>query len=207
MKSNNLRDKHLDLGCGQKPKNPYKSKRLYGIDIEKIKLSKTDRENIFEVKQANLIFDRIPYKDSFFDSVSAYDFIEHIPRIISCAQKQKNVTKYSFIDLMDEIYRVLKHRGKFYASTPVYPHASVFLDPTHVNFITEETHHYFCLPSLGASMYGFKGKFKIIRAQKVRPKYLYEPTKLTFRQKIRKVNDKLKNLESHIIWELEAIKT
>ena len=192
------------MGCGQNPKNPYKSKYLYGIDVE---IPKLDSKVILQVKHANLIFDPIPFKDSFFDSVSAYDFIEHIPRIISHTQNKRNLTKYAFIDLMNEIYRVLKHQGRFYASTPVYPDACVFVDPTHVNFITEKTHHYFCLPSLGASMYGFNGKFKIIRVQKVRPKYLYEPSQLNFKQKLRKINDKLKNLESHIIWEFEAIKT
>jgi SAM-dependent methyltransferase len=206
MESNNLKDKHLDLGCGQKPKNPYKSKILYGIDVEKIKLSKLDRENILEIKQANLIFDPIPFEDSFFDSVSAYDFIEHIPRITSYQTGGKNLTKYSFIDLMNEIHRVLRHQGKFYASTPVYPDASVFIDPTHVNYITDKTHYYFCLPSLGASMYGFKGKFRVIRVIKIRPKYLYEPQQLTLKERLRKINDKFRKLESHLIWELEAIK-
>ena len=44
---------------------------------------------------------------------------------------------------MNEIYRVLKNRGKFYAFTPYYPKAQVFQDPTHVNFITVDTHEYF----------------------------------------------------------------
>ena len=55
-------------------------------------------------------------------------------------------------------------------------------------------------------MYGFNGSFKVIRIKKIRPKYLYEPTTLDLKQKLRKLNDKLKGLESHLIWELEALK-
>ena len=194
---------HLDLGSGYKPKNPYSATRLYGIDIEKINKSKINNVSIAEIKQANLTFSNIPFKSNFFDSVSAYDFLEHIPRVINSNQSN---TRYAFIELMNEIYRVLKHGGKFYAVTPVYPHPSSFVDPTHVNFITDKTHHYFTEPSLGASMYGFNGRFKIIRIKRIRPKYLYEPHRLNFKQKLRKLNDKLKGLESHILWELEAIK-
>lgn len=194
---------HLDLGSGYKPKNPYSASRLYGIDIEKINKSKINNVSIAEIKQANLAFSNIPFKSNFFDSVSAYDFLEHIPRVIISNQSD---TRYAFIELMNEIHRVLKDGGKFYAVTPVYPHPSTFVDPTHVNFITDKTHHYFTEPSLGASMYGFTGCFKIIRVKKIRPKYLYEPIKLDLRQKIRKLSDKFKKLESHILWELEASK-
>jgi len=195
--------KHLDLGCGTKPKNPYNMESLFGVDIEKIVKTNTYEKNIIEIKQANLTFGKIPYKSNFFDSVSAYDFIEHIPRIINIGHKK---SRYAFIELMNEIYRVLKHEGKFYAMTPAYPCPSAFVDPTHVNFITDKTHHYFSLPSIGGKIYGFNGAFKVIRVKRVRPKYIYEPLKLNLDQKLRKLNDKLKGLESHLIWELEAVK-
>jgi SAM-dependent methyltransferase len=198
--------KHLDLGCGHKPKNPYEADQLYGLDIEKISLKDINKENIVEIKMADLSLDKIPYNSNYFDSVSAYDFLEHIPRT---GQKIKNNTilsKYPFIDCMNEIYRVLKHGGKFYAVTPIYPNESAFVDPTHVNIITYKTYTYFCLPSLGADIYGFYGKFEIIRIKKIRPKYLYEPVNPSFRQVLRKLNDKARKLESHILWELKANK-
>jgi len=198
--------KHLDLGCGTKPKNPYNFELLYGVDFEKININKIKEAKVIEIKCANLCLDKIPYNSDYFDSVSAYDFLEHIPRIITKLNKNKLTTHYAFIDCMNEIYRVLKHKGRFYAVTPIYPDASAFVDPTHVNIMSHKTFHYFCLPSLGAKMYGFKGKFEVIRVKKIRPKYVYEPQILSFKQKLRKLNDKIKNLESHLLWEFEAIK-
>jgi len=199
--------KHLDLGCGLNPKNPYNSKYLYGIDIEILDKSKIRSDaTLIEIKARNLIFDPIPYKENFFDSISAYDFLEHIPRIVSLNVKGKNKTRYAFIELMNEIYRTLKHQGKFYALTPYYPKAQVFQDPTHVNFITNLTHVYFCEPNLMAKMYGFKGKFKLIRSIPVKPRYTYHPFELSARQYLRKLKDKIYNRESHLIWEFQAIK-
>lgn len=105
-------DKHLDIGCGYKIKNPYNSSNLYGVDIH------SNKENLIKnYKKANLILDKIPFPDSFFSSVSAYDFIEHIPR----QQFINEEMQYPFINLMNEIYRVLKPNGLFFASTPRLP--------------------------------------------------------------------------------------
>jgi SAM-dependent methyltransferase len=199
--------KHLDLGCGISPKNPYKAKYLYGIDIEIINKNKIQTDCVVkEIKSKNLILDQIPYAEDFFDSISAYDFLEHIPRIISLNIKSKSYTKYAFIELMNEIYRVLKSRGRFYAITPYYPNDAAFQDPTHVNFITNMTHRYFCEPFLLASMYGFKGKFRVIRSIPVKPGNIYEPVKLNFRQKFKSLKDEFRNRKSHLLWEFEAIK-
>jgi hypothetical protein len=46
--------------------------------------------------------------------------------------------------------------------TPAYPHAITFRDPTHVNFITDETFPlYFDYVNRWAQIYGFKGAFRI----------------------------------------------
>ena len=74
----------------------------------------------------------IPYPDCSFDSISAFDFIEHVPRILAINQES---TKFPFVELMSEIWRVLKPNGMFYALTPAFPHGAAFHDPTHVNFI------------------------------------------------------------------------
>ena len=127
--------KHLDLGCGANPRNTYNAENLYGIDI----LERHDSTlNNFTYKSANVILEKIPFEDNFFDSISAFDFIEHIPRLICIDGK----IIFPFIDLMNEIYRVLKPNGIFYAITPVYPNESVFVDPTHVNFITKNSYKY-----------------------------------------------------------------
>ena len=142
--------KSLDLGCGLKPKNFFNAELVFGIDI------RTDLES--RVSKADLVIEPIPFSDSTFDYVTAHDFIEHIPRVIYTPDRRN-----SFVELMNEIWRVLKIGGQFLSVTPAYPHAEAFRDPTHVNIITEETFSLyfddkFCL----ARIYGFKGHFKII---------------------------------------------
>ena len=141
--------KTLDLGCGAKPRNPFNADEVYGIDVRE------DLDN--RVKQADLAVEPIPFPDAFFEYVSAYDFIEHIPRIVYAPHRRN-----AFIELMNEIYRVLKPNGIFLSSTPCYPHPSAFVDPTHVNFITEGTFPlYFDNVNCWAKGYGFNGCFQV----------------------------------------------
>ena len=141
--------KTLDLGCGAKPRNPFNADEVYGIDVRE------DLDN--RVKQADLAVEPIPFPDAFFEYVSAYDFIEHIPRIVYAPHRRN-----AFIELMNEIYRVLKPIGVFLSSTPCYPHPSAFVDPTHVNFITEGTFPlYFDNVNCWARSYGFNGAFRV----------------------------------------------
>ena len=63
---------------------------------------------------------------------------------------------------MNEIYRTLKPGGIFFSYTPMYPFAPAFIDPTHINQITNTTFEkYFDESSNWAAIYGFKGKFSI----------------------------------------------
>lgn len=197
---NTINSRHLDLGCGLTPRNPYKRQVLYGIDIRSDALNKSDT-----IKLANLSLEKIPFEDNFFDSVSAYDFLEHIPRLMSSAEEGK--TFFPFVELMNEILRVLKNGGLFYAVTPAYPNAKAFTDPTHINTITDKTHTYFTLPQCGADIYGFKGSFKALRVKWIRPKYEYEPHHLDFTQFVRKTVDLIKRRNSHLLWEFEAVKS
>ena len=146
--------KSLDLGCGQNPRNPFQADFLYGIDI---------REDLEKnILKSDLSRETIPFETNMFDYCTAFDFIEHIPRLI-----QVNGDNYSaFIELINEIYRILKPGGLFLHVTPAYPSKEVFQDPTHVNFITEDTFpNYFCSPNNWASDlgYGFKGDFDLIK--------------------------------------------
>ena len=139
----------LDLGCGLTPRNIFDAKITYGIDV------RDDLEK--NIVKADLVLQPIPFINDFFDFVTAHDFIEHIPRIIYNPDR-----KMPFVDLMSEIWRVLKPNGKFYSSTPAFPHAAAFWDPTHVNIITEQTFPlYFDNVNNWAKNYGFKGAFEI----------------------------------------------
>ncbi|HAI58830.1 MAG TPA: hypothetical protein DCM32_03015 [Xanthomonadaceae bacterium] len=155
-----LPDRHLDLGCGKFPRNPYGRGELAGVDVRPLSGSDT-----FDYRIANLALQPIPFEDDHFGSVSAFDFIEHVPRLLPTADGKATV--FPFIRLMDEVWRVLAPGGRFYALTPAYPHAEAFTDPTHVNIITDGTHAYFCGASPLARMYGFRGRFEALRAEPV----------------------------------------
>ena len=141
--------KSLDLGCGLKPKNFFNADFVFGIDI---------RDDLsVGVYKADLVIESIPFSDNTFDYVTAHDFIEHIPRVIYLPERRN-----SFVELMNEIWRVLKIGGQFLSVTPAYPHAEAFRDPTHVNIITEETFSlYFDNKICLAKIYGFKGYFEV----------------------------------------------
>ena len=140
----------LDLGCGTNPRNPFFAATTYGVDI---------RENPEKnIKYADLTVEKIPYPDAHFDYITAYDFLEHVPRIIYLPER-----RFPFIELMNEIHRTLKPNGIFLSHTPIYPFSPVFRDPTHVNIITEETFPmYFDVTTQAGKMYGFNGSFKIL---------------------------------------------
>jgi SAM-dependent methyltransferase len=145
--------KTLDLGSGPNPNNPYNADDVFGIDI---------RDDLGDkIVSADLVIGAIPFDSDLFDYVTAFQFIEHVPRVIYNPEKRN-----PFIELMNEIYRVLKTGGIFLSVTPAYPHGAAFQDPTHVNIITEETFiKYFDDTYRWAKMYGFNGSFKIIRQE------------------------------------------
>jgi SAM-dependent methyltransferase len=189
--------KHLDLGCGTKPRNPYGCEKVFGIDIR----AGLSAPGVEHIAAANLSCEPIPFESHSFDSVSAYDFLEHIPRVHIDAQGQ---THFPFIQLMNEIWRVLKPSGLLYAITPAYPHEKAFRDPTHVNIIAAKTHRYFTQPELGARMYGFKGEYALRRQVRVLPRGAYEPQ--TIGRAVLRQLDGLVGKRSHLVWEFEAIK-
>lgn len=195
----NFRKKHLDLGCGDSPRNPYNAEELFGVDLT---LAATKPEEYFKI--CNLVCEPIPFADSYFDSVSAFDVIEHIPR--QSVDHQNKLIVNPFINLMNEIHRILRPDGLFYASTPAFPSPEAFQDPTHVNIITEGTHQYFCGDNPDARMYGFKGQFATVEAQRIYPKYA-QTAERTLINRIKNAHKKyIKRSISHFVWQLQAIK-
>jgi hypothetical protein len=86
------------------------------------------------------------------------------------------------------------------------PHPAAFQDPTHVNFITRQTHLYFAQPELMARMYGFKGDFAVVRVLPVRPEQDYEPMALSLVQRLRRWHRERRGACSHLVWEFKANK-
>lgn len=191
--------KHLDLGCGSNPRNPYGVEELYGVDIHP---SVTDFGPNF--KQANLAVDALPYQNDLFDSVSAFDVLEHIPR--QAINFQTGEIKLPFIHLMEEIWRILKPNGLFYAYTPAYPSTQAFQDPTHVNYISAETHKYFCDDDAYAKRYGFKGQFELVESDWMYSTYA-ETAKRSFKIALKNWHKQnFKGARTHLVWQLKAIK-
>ena len=140
----------LDIGCGLAPKNPFNADEVYGVDV------RDDAEA--HIVKADLVIEPIPFPDNSFNYVTAHDFLEHVPRLIYAPTRRN-----AFVEVINEIHRVLKPGGIFMSFTPAYPHAATFRDPTHVNFITDETYPlYFDDQYRWASAYGFTGKFQVL---------------------------------------------
>jgi SAM-dependent methyltransferase len=60
------------------------------------------------------VLNPLPFPTSTSDSISAYDFLEHIPKFAVI----NNQGQFPFINFMNEVHRVLKPNGIFYAITP-----------------------------------------------------------------------------------------
>ena len=192
-------DRHLDLGCGLTPRNPYGRRKLCGVDIRPL-----DSTPEAEFRCANVVLDPIPYPDNHFASVSAFDFLEHVPRLLGTTDGRS--TWFPFIVLMNEIWRVLAPGGRLYALTPAFPNQAAFVDPTHVNIITAHTHEYFCGDDRLGQIYGFEGHFNALRAEWVVNLDSLTPAPLTTRQKLRRLNRRMRGRLTHFLWELEAVK-
>jgi SAM-dependent methyltransferase len=140
----------LDLGSGPSPRNPFEAAKVFGADIR-------GGQDIFKVDI--VASQSLPFPDALFGYITAHDFIEHVPRVLVVDGK----TIHPFIDLMNEIYRLLAVGGLFYSKTPAWPHPEVFVDPTHVNVITEHTFPaYFSGSAPWAANYGFYGCFELL---------------------------------------------
>jgi len=218
-----MKTKHLDVGCGSNPRNPFNYDQLYAIDIvSEINVNSIrnqaapsdvhalrarrviiESDKNFFYSQGNAALERMPFEDNLFDSISAYDFIEHIPRLTV----EGNKTRFPFIEFMNEAHRVLKPNGTFYAITPCFPYREVFVDPTHVNFITEKTHEYFTTPTLTARMYGFNGQFEIVRVKRVFSRLEKRKKTLGTFLKTLLYSMVTPTKKSHIVWEFRAIKS
>jgi SAM-dependent methyltransferase len=141
----------VDFGCGSNPRNPLKAKKVVGLDVfEDSPFQVSDELSYMQVSTDG----KLPFNDSSLDGLTAFDVLEHIPRQSGYSHTNP------FIEIMNEIHRVLRPGGLFLAVTPSFPSAAAFQDPTHVNIISTETHKYFSDDVWGRSLgYGFRGQF------------------------------------------------
>lgn len=192
--------RHLDLGCGPCPRNPYRRDEVHAVDLS---TAASIPPELF--RRANLSIEPIPHADSSFDSVSAFDFLEHVPRLLSTADGLG--TRLPFVELMNQIHRVLKPGGLFYALTPAFPRPEAFHDPTHVNVITRGTAGYFCGPQPGARMYGFTGAFEMRRNEwALLPEAFMPDVPLAPLRRFKRWRRERTGALSHLAWEFGCVK-
>jgi hypothetical protein len=203
---------HVDLGSGSRIRNPFKAKLMIGSDY---KLPK-DRKKSQDFLVCDLT-KNIPLDSDSISSFSAYDVIEHIPRWERLTSTEIG---FPFINFMNEINRCLKPMGIFMAVTPAFPRSSAFQDPTHVNFITEDTIRYFTEEGWANNLeYEYAGNFKLIKqswvySQNIFDGFQVKPVskigtfvflchsflKIIFNMHVRK------NKPTHLLWILQKLK-
>ena len=207
--------RHLDLGSGRNVRNPFGAESIFGIDITLIDWEVHNGAILLPADLTKIL----PFEDNYFDTVSAFDLLEHIPR---WERDALGNIQYPFINLMSEIYRILKPNGLFTAVTPAFPAQQAFQDPTHVNYISTKTIEYFISSSPHATTlgYGFVGQFNKVHQSWLRGSGPFESLEHRLTpgfKNLRKVRDlaryanrirKLTKIRkaSHLLWVLSAQK-
>lgn len=196
--------RHLDLGCGDSPRNPLKAQDLFGLDLRGREIPGAGclAPGVWEW---NVVRSALPFPENFFSSCSAYDFLEHVPR--SWPSTDGAGITFPFVDLMSEIFRVLKPGGVLLAATPAFPKPNAFVDPTHVNFLTIDSHRYFCGSSPLAEIYGFRGRFEAELVEFGIPRFLDYPTPGKWARKLKMFARAIRGQPpQHMLWRLRAEK-
>lgn len=141
----------LDLGSGPEPQNPFRASAAIGVDVVNF-----GKQGIITCDLAQEV---LPLPDCYASIVTAFDFLEHIPRYSITTEGK---SRLPLVELFNEIHRVLEPGGHFFSYTPVFPRHDAFVDPTHVNIMTKRTvRDYFCGSAM-ARIYGFKGHFDVV---------------------------------------------
>jgi len=123
----------LNLGCGFN-----KIPGLTNIDCDR----RVNPDLLCDIENG------LPFEDSTVDEIFAKDFLEHI-----------HPDKVIFV--IEEIYRVLKPKGKFESITPSTDGRGAFQDPTHRSFWNINSWLYYT-DDAHRSFYNINAKFEVL---------------------------------------------
>ena len=121
----------LDLACGASKQ----SNDWVGIDI----LPFHGVDIIHDIEEQPF-----PLPDECCSVILASHILEHI-----------NPAKFGFINLMNELWRVMKPNGELMISVPYAGSKGYWQDPTHCNPIIQDTFFYFDPLAVGGGLYRF----------------------------------------------------
>jgi SAM-dependent methyltransferase len=115
----------LDLGCGGNKRG------THGVDIA----AWPGVDHVLA-----LGFDKIPYPNDHFDHAWMIQAIEHVPFLVWSHDGRRS---YPMVQLLSEVYRVLKPGALFEVQTLEFPDPRAFQDPTHCSIWTRDTIRHF----------------------------------------------------------------
>jgi len=98
--------------------------------------------------------DGMPFKDNSIDLVQAFDFLEHLER-------------EEVYNLVNEIWRVLKPKGRFFHQTPSTSGRGAHQDPFHKSFWNINTWRFYFTDPAYRKLYDTKANFKIVHLEDV----------------------------------------
>ena len=145
----------LDLGCGDHPRGDVNVDLFMQPGVDHI---------------VNLGFDPLPFDDEAFSLVSAYDVLEHIPKVVCLPHIHlENIVSQWFphLQLFNEVWRVLTPGGIFDTMTPVLEPA-VHGRALHCSVWNRETFDQFCDGSIEEKVlrwHGYVAHFKLVSYQ------------------------------------------
>lgn len=147
--------KVLDIGCGFGWFEKNALKRGVG-EISAIEITEEDLISIKTLKDKRIIIKvagalKLPFKDNYFDTVVAWEVIEHIPK-----DTEEKMFK--------EINRVLKKNGVLYLSTPYASFFSKYSDPAwwivkHRHYSLKQLMNYGIRVNFNISEYHIRGRW------------------------------------------------
>jgi len=128
----------LNLGCGDDYKEGF-------VNVDKDPAIKTDL--VHDVSE------RMPFKDNSVDEIQCFNILEHLS---------------NFVEVMFDLYRVLKEGGILIISVPEFPCRACVGDPTHQKLFIMETFFMFCHPEVfKASNFIGAGMFDVEDARRI----------------------------------------